>query len=157
MREEWRDVEGTGYKVSSLGRVIGRRGGILNPSRTPLGYRVISIDGDVVYVHRLVAEAFLGRFPGMQVDHIDGDKNNNAVSNLRWVTAQENVRHSYDLGRGYNRKSRTGIPVVMICGEERTEYPSMSAAARATGKSQSWVWQAVACGHCCGGVRWEYA
>ena len=157
MSEEWRDVEGTGYKVSSLGRLIGRKGKILHPTRLPNGYYSISIDGAMTYVHRLVAEAFCGKSDGKQVDHIDGNKANNTAENLRWVTGRENVAHSYVLGRGSNRTSRKGVPVVMITRHERVKFSSMSAAARAVKRSQPRIWQALNQGGRCAGARWERA
>lgn len=47
------------------------------------------------YIHRLVAEHFIGPSPkdGMVVNHIDGDPFNNHVSNLEWVTVGENNKH----------------------------------------------------------------
>ena len=52
-------------------------------------------------VHRLVLEAFLRVRPqGKQCNHIDGNKSNNAIENLEWVTPSENIKHSYsNLGR----------------------------------------------------------
>jgi len=47
------------------------------------------------YVHRLVAETFLDRKPGKtDVDHIDRNRSNNDVSNLRWTTHKQNIRNS---------------------------------------------------------------
>ena len=50
-------------------------------------------------VHRLVAKAFIpGDHDDLQVNHIDGNKTNNSVSNLEFVTGSQNVQHAYDTG-----------------------------------------------------------
>ena len=93
--EEWREVEGYPYEVSSLGRV--RRGGrVLAPRRHSHGYhRVCFSVGGVstdAYIHRLVCEAFHGPppYPDHHADHIDGTRDNNHASNLRWLSPSEN-------------------------------------------------------------------
>lgn len=49
--------------------------------------------------HAIVAEAFIGPRPaGMQVNHIDGDKSNNRVSNLEYLTPYDNVQHAKSIG-----------------------------------------------------------
>lgn len=103
MKEHWRRIAGfSGYAVSDLGRV--RRGGvggyIVPQSRAGLGryLRVALMQNGCAYfryVHRLVATAFVRNSQGKpEVNHEDGHKDNNASTNLGWVTHAENQRHS---------------------------------------------------------------
>lgn len=53
-----------------------------------------------IAIHRLVAKTFIPKIDGKDiVNHIDNDRLNNRVDNLEWVTAKENVYHSYQFGR----------------------------------------------------------
>ena len=54
----------------------------------------------VFSVHRLILETFCPNenSNNLQVNHKDGDKTNNALSNLEWVTCKENINHAYNLG-----------------------------------------------------------
>lgn len=66
-------------------------------------YMSVPIQGKTHLVHRLVAKAWLAStwFEGAEVNHRDGNKRNNHISNLEWVTRQENELHSYRvLGKG---------------------------------------------------------
>lgn len=86
------------YEVSTWGNVYNRKTGRrLNPEVHDKGYlRVNLTDADGVRhhmkVHRLVAEAFIPNIYGKpHINHIDGNNQNNSVSNLEWVTNCENA------------------------------------------------------------------
>lgn len=85
------------YEVSSDGRVR-KNGSLRKLQYHPWGYTLVYITRKTkqlkVYVHRLVAEAFLPPpEPGQtEVDHINADKTDNRAENLRWTTKTENLR-----------------------------------------------------------------
>jgi hypothetical protein len=108
--EKWKQIVDWPYEVSSRGRVrrsVGnsgtRKGLVIKLQINHGGYPVVVLHHKErmkgVTVHRLVAAAFIGPKPdGLQVNHKDGDKQNNLVYNLEYVTPSENLRHSYGLG-----------------------------------------------------------
>jgi hypothetical protein len=119
MNEIWKDIKGYEgfYQISNLGRIKSLeryrkyrgnfkaivRERILKLKVDKEGYSHVSLSkrGDVKFfkVARLVAQAFIincNNYP--QVNHIDGNKSNDLVSNLEWVTASQNCQHAYDIG-----------------------------------------------------------
>ena len=104
MKEVWKDVPGYEglYQVSNLGNVKGLYhrcyGRILSAARNSKGYRYVCLykNGKAkgIKVYRLVALAFLsnpGNLP--EIDHIDGSRDNDIASNLRWVSHKENINN----------------------------------------------------------------
>lgn len=113
--EIWKAIEGyeDSHEISNKGRVRsidridcqGRRlkGNYLKPKVGKFGYHRTGLRKDGLQkfhlIHRLVAQAFLlNQDNKSQVNHIDGDKSNNSVENLEWVTPSENNHHAYDSG-----------------------------------------------------------
>ena len=96
--------------------------------KTPLprgdGYCHARIDGSLHRVHILEGELFLPpALPGQtQVNHKDGDKSNNHISNLEWITPAANTQHSYDnLPRESNVPRRSKR---VRCRKEASDDPS---------------------------------
>lgn len=111
LEEKWKDVpyyEGV-YKISSLGNVKELKDGkwvakLKHTNRTT-GYVSIilkksgPLKAKTAYIHRLVALAFLDNKDNKrEVNHIDGNKSNNSLQNLEWVTSSENKVHAIKTG-----------------------------------------------------------
>ncbi len=106
--EIWRDVVGYEglYQISNLGRVkslLFGRERILKTRYSLEGYAVIKLTkkdkGKTYHIHKLLAQAFIPNPEHKpQVNHKDGNKMNNCLDNLEWVTNSENVKHSYKMG-----------------------------------------------------------
>lgn len=105
-KEEWREVADTNgrYYVSNKGRVLSlcrTKARVLKPylrggKAGSTGYQTVYICGKNKRVHRLVAIAFIGNPPdGCIVHHKDGNKLNNALENLAFLTFSENAIEYY--------------------------------------------------------------
>lgn len=109
--ETWKEITWTDgiYYVSDMGnikkvggkqfgnKIYKNRNHILTPKKQNSGYLTVNLYVRKRHVtrlvHRLVAQAFLGDEPGMDVNHKNGDKHDNRLSNLEWCTRKENMEH----------------------------------------------------------------
>ena len=89
-----------GYFVTEDGKVFNKHLKELSPSDNGRGYLVVGLvfngKRNTIGVHRLVAMAYLDNpLQLKEVNHKDGDKRNNCLSNLEWCTRGENIAHAY--------------------------------------------------------------
>jgi hypothetical protein len=145
--------------VSNDGQIRNdKTGKIKAKNKDSKGYYSESLykDGKAVTkkVHRLVAEAFIPNPDSKPcVNHIDGNKLNNSVDNLEWVTHSENMRHAFDTGlakphsvggmRGKKNPNggRKGKPI--LCITNNIEYPNVAAASRDLGIPDSSIFDCL--------------
>ena len=106
--EQWKDIKGYEgkYQISSWGRVKNiKSGNIIAPYRNSKGYLKISLyangKNNKYRINRLVALAFVPNPYGLpQVNHKDGNKENNSYTNLEWTTNGINAKHRALMKKG---------------------------------------------------------
>lgn len=151
MQEQWKPIKGYEglYEVSNLGRVkslpkyhnCGKQGYMqseknLKQIKQNSGYLCVCIYkngiGKKYLIHRLVAETFIPNPENKtQVNHLDGNKENNCIDNLEWVTQKENIQHAYKTGLHNTQASKDGHkktakklskPVIAIILKQMKKY-----------------------------------
>ncbi|MBZ9633045.1 NUMOD4 domain-containing protein [Clostridium sp. FP1] len=115
MPEVWKDIKGYEglYQISNTGKVkslnrldnVGshHQERILKPCLSNKGYLFVGIYRNCkrkpVYIHKLVAQYFTDNsYSKVQVNHLDGNKQNNLLNNLEWCSPSENIRHAHKNG-----------------------------------------------------------
>lgn len=168
MQEIWKNVTISPYSdyymVSNLGNVKNISSNrILKQSKTKDGYLmvVMCVNGKTktLTVHRLVAMSFIENPNNLpQVNHIDGNKKNNNVSNIEWCTAKQNMHHAVKSGLF---EKRTGIrPVYQFSldGKFIKKWESGMEASHYLGKKEQSIYKC--CNnvmHSAHGFYWSYS
>jgi hypothetical protein len=178
MNENWKDIPGYEalYQVSDLGRVkalprtlrfLSKRGveswrvtaeKLCSVNVTRNGYCLVHFQVDGVRhtrtVHELVMLAFAGARPErLEINHKDGDKRNNALVNLEYVTSEQNHRHAVDTG--LNKQARRVVGVRLF--EDAVVFPSISRAAEFAGVNGMTIARAARMGYDVAGRMWCFA
>lgn len=132
MKEDWKQINNyNNYFINSDGiiksidRIVlhkksGKKfckGQIIKPQKDTRGYNFVPLTNNLgekknPLVHRILMLTFnpIENSENLEVNHIDGIKTNNILSNLEWNTPSQNVKHSYEkLGRTAYYKGKTGI------------------------------------------------
>lgn len=141
--KEINDYLGEDYFIDVQGNVYNKRGRKIKQNNSNSGYKFVSIKINKKqagrFIHRALAFAFIDRVEGKNyVNHKDGNKQNNCLSNLEWCTLSENNQHAYDnglkkykplhykgkFGSEHNRSKK------VICVTDGKEFGSMSEASR---------------------------
>lgn len=186
MKEEWKDIKGYKgkYQVSNTGKIISlnyHRSGKskeLIPNKPKKGYPYVGLcnGGKIksLKIHRLVAEAFIPN-PGNKpfVNHKDGNKHNNNVNNLEWVTALENNLHMYHVlnkhpmsGYRYDKNKKSRKVAQYYISEEGYRYHIATYANAVIAAKINNISSTSSIIACCignrgykqvGGYIWEYA
>lgn len=165
MSEKWKDIEGYegAYQVSDLGRVRSLpreakhpthgtcqlKGRVLKHFFNNFGYHQVGLSGRTFNVHKLVAEAFLGRRPeGHEVRHGPAGLGDNSVDNLSYGTRQQNALDQRRDG------THGGSPVIRSDG---VRFINISVAAEESGTYHSNICKAcTGQRNTAGGYSWTY-
>jgi predicted esterase YcpF (UPF0227 family) len=152
------------YEISNTGQLRNTKTGrVLKSKMSNKGYVKygVSVSGKYkdVFAHRAVAEAFIPNPDNKpQVNHKDGNKQNNDYTNLEWSTSSENIVHAYENNLMNSSHCVKAVIQLSKNGEEVHTYGSIEEAAASIGGSPSHI------NACCRGrrnthrgYRWSYA
>lgn len=147
MQEIWKDVKGYEgrYLISNFGNVQSVKSGkLLKVHTSHKGYVIVLLyknqKSHTNQLHRLIAQAFIPNPNNLpQINHIDGNKQNNDISNLEWCDQHHNIKEAYRLGlmpriregsfvKGHQRNDTTKINQYDLNGQFIKEWGSIKSA-----------------------------
>lgn len=136
----WKKIDNKpNYSISDNGDVRNdKTGRILKPHKGTSGYFQVMLGRKTspLYVHRIVAHAFLPNPNNLpQVDHINGNKLDNSVNNLRWVSISDNCLSFGYVSRIENRKKK----IIATNGEQTIIFNSRAETAKHFGCDASQI------------------
>jgi len=143
------------YSITKDGKVWSHLNNIfLKPQRTGHGYLGVQLNRKSKIIHRLVAETFIPNPKNLpEIDHIDGDKHNNSIDNLEWVSHQENILRAKNSGVMHN--SHVKREVMQL--ETGIIFESLVSAAELCNiKYTSGIIKSIKTGCKSGGFTWSY-
>lgn len=169
MKEEWRKIDEYPHlefsnlgNVRSIDRYVIKKmsGKEMKPmfvrgqpiiAHISVGYRYVNFFGKHIRLHRLIAQAFIPNPENKRcVNHKDGNKLNNHIDNLEWMTSSENNQHAYDTGLRrppwtgkYGYEHHRSKPVIAIKDLAITEYGSIAEASRGLGIPFGRAWKLI--------------
>lgn len=134
-------LQNTNYQVSNLGRYKNYTGKIIENYKITecKKYIRVIIKNKTYYLHRLIALTFLENPENKeQVNHIDGNKLNNCVNNLEWVTNKENQIHKFKSGLGNNFTRK--ITQFDLYGNKIKDFNSIISASKELNICKNNIW-----------------
>lgn len=172
INEIWKNIEDNdNYMISNLGRVKSMertvsfgwskrtiKSRILKPKDNGNGYKLVRIGNKYLYIHRLTATHFIPNPDNLQeIDHINGNKTDNRVENLRWVTHKDNMNNPITKHKMNSCKKKPVLQYT-INNELINKWDSISDVEKKLNIDNSTIIR------CCkgkqktaGGYKWQYA
>lgn len=180
MEEEWKDIEGYEglYQVSNLGRIksVLFRNRVVSKKQDKILKCIHTKDYDHInlykngkqtqyLIHKIVAKTFIPNPKNKpEINHIDGNKQNNNAENLEWCTRSENQIHAYKTGlqkprKGYESKLKKPVNQYDLNGNFIKRWDSIVEALQCYGKHLKITDVCKKKKYCktAGGFKWEYA
>jgi len=130
------------------------------------GYLRVKVKKKLLQVHQVLGVIYFGsKCIGMQINHIDGNKLNNKISNLEAITQAENLKHQKENGLLGKKSNQRSVDKLDLDGNYMSSYPSMAEASKKNNiKSPSTILYAVRgidwrgdTRKTAGGFKWRYS